>query len=139
MEFNLLSFVLVSLIGLVSFFAGNWVTSINKSRKEQEDSQNKLSLCVKEHEMNMKRIDSEAKNLRNENKKIDIKLKEGTLGLQKDLRTMASSIEQLLKTTITHDIEIRETREDVKQLKEENKFISEHYIRKNQGKNQDKG
>ena len=116
MEFNLLSFVLVSLVGLVSFFAGNWVTSINKSRKEQEDAQNKLSLYVKEHEMNMKRIDSEAKNLRNENKKIDIKLKEGTLGLQKDLRTMASSIEQMLKTTITHDIEIRETREDVKQL-----------------------
>ena len=134
MEFNLLSFVLVSLVGLVSFFAGNWVTSINKSRKEQEDAQNKLSLYVKEHEMNMKRIDSEAKNLRNENKKIDIKLKEGTLGLQKDLRTMASSIEQMLKTTITHDIEIRETREDVKQLKEENKFITEHYIRKNQDK-----
>ena len=134
MEFNLLSFVFVSLVGLVSFFAGNWVTSINKSRKEQEDAQNKLSLYVKEHEMNMKRIDSEAKNLRNENKKIDIKLKEGTLGLQKDLRTMASSIEQMLKTTITHDIEIRETREDVKQLKEENKFITEHYIRKNQDK-----
>ena len=134
MEFNLLSFVLVSLVGLVSFFEGNWVTSINKSRKEQEDSQNKLSLYIKEHEMNMKRIDSETKVLRNENKKIDIKLKEGTLGLQKDLRTMASSIEQMLKTTITHDIEIRETREDVKQLKEENKFITEHYIRKNQDK-----
>lgn len=134
MEFNLLSFILVSLVGLVSFFAGNWVTSINKSRKEQEDAQNKLSIYIKEHEMNMKRIDSEAKNLRNENKKIDIKLKEGTLGLQKDLRTMASSIEQMLKTTITHDIEIRETREDVRQLKEENKFISEHYIRKNQDK-----
>jgi len=139
MEFNLLSFVLVSLIGLVSFFAGNWVTSINKSRKEQEDSQNKQSLYIKEQEMNIKRIDSEAKNLRNENEKIDIKLKQGTLRLQKDMRTMASSIEQLLKTTITHDIEIRETREDVKQLKEENKFISDYYIRKNQGKNQDKG
>ncbi len=134
MEFNLLSFILVSLIGLVSFFAGNWVTSINKSRKEQEDAQNKLSLYIKEHEMNMKRIDSESKNLRNENKKIDIKLKQETLGLQKDMRSMASSIEKLLKTTITHDIEIRETREDVKQLKEENKFISEHYIRKNQDK-----
>ena len=134
MEFNLLSFVLVSLIGLVSFFAGNWVTSINKSRKEQEDSQNKLSLYIKEHEMNMKRIDSETKVLRNENERIDIKLKEGTLRLQKDMRTMASSIEQMLKTTITHDIEIRETREDVKQLKEENKFITEHYIRKNQDK-----
>lgn len=139
MEFNLLSFVLVSLVGLVSFFAGNWVTSINKSRKEQEDSQNKQSLYIKEQEMNIKRIDSEAKNLRNENEKIDIKLKQGTLRLQKDMRTMASSIEQLLKTTITHDIEIRETREDVKQLKEENKFISDYYIRKNQGKNQDKG
>jgi hypothetical protein len=130
MEIDPISILWISAFGLLSFFAGNWFKTFNKKQDEHADKQKELSISSKEHEMDIKRIDSETRTLRQDNEKLDIKLKEETLGLQKDLRSMAGSVEKLLKTTVIHDIEIKNTKIDILTLKEENKIISE-YIRGN--------
>lgn len=125
MEVDPINIVWIAVFGLLSFFAGNWFRAFNKRQEEQGNLQNELFISNKEHEMDIKRIDSETKALRIENEKLDIKLKEEALGLQKDMRQMSVSVEKLLKTTLVHDLEIRNTKLDIKTLKDENRFISE--------------
>jgi hypothetical protein len=113
---------------LVCFLLGYWFNRLNKSQDETNKKIEEIKISEKEHEMNIKRIDSETRMLRKENEKLDIKLKEETLGLQKDMRVMSVSVGKLLKTTMVHDIEIKNTKIDIEELREQNRYISE-YIR----------
>jgi hypothetical protein len=110
---------------LICFFSGYWFNRINKNQDEVGSELKVLAVDSMEHEMTCKRIDSDTRDLRKQNEKLDVELKKQALQLSKDMGNMTRSIEKMSKTTMIHDIEIKNTKIDIMNLKNENRSISE--------------
>ncbi len=108
---------------LVCFLLGHWYTKVEKSQQSLASMQTDISVQDKEHEMDIKRIDWETKQLRLLNDKAELTLRKETTLLQKDMRTMAKSISKVVATSLAHDTAIRNNQSEIEKLKEATKDI----------------
>lgn len=125
MEANALNILLTAGGLLICFFSGKWFTKVNEESEKTKDKLKDNELRDKEHQIKMERMDLDIKESEKRNSQMQLEISKGAKELQKDIGTLARSVDKLINTTSIQEIKITNTESKVKDIEEQNKFIAD--------------
>jgi len=118
---------------LICFLAGYWFTSLNNTQKESSEELKKMAVSHAKYDLNIKRLEGELKESRKKNADLSAEMKEKFIELSGGMTKMTNSIEKMVKSTMIHDVEIKNTKTSIKELKDQNTFITNNILKKSNG------
>jgi len=125
MEPNALNILLTAGGLLICFFCGKWFTKVNEESEKTKDKLKDNELRDKEHQIKMERMDLDIKEAEKRNSQMQLEISKGAKELQKDIATLARSVDKLINTTSIQEVKIKNTEIKVKDIEEQNKFIAD--------------